>query len=136
MRRIPFLDHLTLYPKEEIMKRDPDLIKTILQAYEDLPYPSDYHPIVLDQFPQDAINYHQEILVEAGFIKAEIETTIADDVHVYPIRLTNAGHEFLDAARNDNAWSHVKTILEGSGGFMLSVAKDLLVKYIIETTIM
>ena len=115
------------------MKRDPDLIKAILQAYEDLPYPSDYHPIVLDQFPQDAINYHQEILVEAGFIKAEVEIGIGGDVHVYPIRLTNAGHEFLDAARHDNAWSHVKSILEGSGGFMLSVAKDLLVKYIIES---
>lgn len=108
------------------MKLNPDLIRAILVAYENLPYGGG-EMIKIDGFTEDEINYHQEILLDAGFIKAHVAKFIGGGVVITPERLTFEGHEFLNASREDKRWNTVKTMMEKTGGIVIEVAKALLV---------
>ena len=46
-----------------------------------------------------------------------------------PMRLTWAGHEFLDAARNESFWkTATKNVVQKTGGLMFDVLKQALIK--------
>lgn len=45
-------------------------------------------------------------------------------------RLSMAGHDFLEAAHNETAWSKAKNVTQQVGGMTISLMKDLLVSYI------
>lgn len=113
------------------MKLDPELIRKILIAYEELPFGGDSN-IEIDGYTSDQILYHQEILEEAGYIKAIIETYTNGIVDITPIRLTYQGHEFLNASLDDDRWDKVKNIMSKSGGFVMKVAESLLISYLRE----
>ena len=111
------------------MKRYPELFKKILIEYEKLPLDGTTEMFVIDGYTPDEIFYHQQLLNDAGYIVANIDHYIGGDYDIYAKRLTNDGHEFLDAARNETNWNKVKDILGKSGGFVLEIAKDLLITY-------
>lgn len=80
------------------MKRDIDLLRRILL---DLESGSSVHDAGED--PQ-TLHYHIQLLHDAGLI-------VADELvpgQWWPERITWAGHEFLDLARNDISWNRTK----------------------------
>jgi len=86
------------------MKRDMDIIRLVLMQQE-----CDEVPQELSKYPEDLVVYNVALMKDAGLIVA----SILDDEKGSPrgaaiIRLTWAGHDFLDAVRDDNVWRKAK----------------------------
>jgi hypothetical protein len=98
------------------MRRDLDLVRRILLRLEESP--SGWSTFVDEGYELPQIHYHVRLLHDAGLIEA-------DEIvpgQWWPERMTWAGHEFLDAARNDDLWNEVKRRVErgpGSAPFLL-----------------
>jgi hypothetical protein len=109
------------------MKLDPDLVRAILIAYEELPYGGG-GDIKIEGYNRKALIYHQVLLEEAGYIKVFIqEFDDGEEAIVFPERLTYQGHEFLNASRDEGRWKTVRDALNKSGGFVMDVAQALLI---------
>ena len=103
------------------MKRDMDLIREMLLAIE-----AHEHgfapPLEIEGHTQEEIGYHSVLLGEAGLAEVVDMTTTQDkspDAAI--IRLTWAGHEFLDSARKDETWNQAKDIIKGIGGASIAI---------------
>jgi hypothetical protein len=94
------------------MKRNWDMIRTILLRVEEL---KPNALLTLESFPIDEhqeISYHLEILEEAGLLSGKIHKTPGGSPHGFHlIRLTWLGHEFLEAIRSDALWNDIKAQL-------------------------
>ena len=69
------------------------------------------------------------LLAEAGLIEADDLSSMAN-IEWKPKRLTWQGHEFLDAARDNNRWNQVKATMGKVGGFVFEVGKQVLIELI------
>lgn len=117
------------------MKRDMDLIRKMLMDLEDGGNRAWEGLDRQDKALQKKHGYHAYLLKDAGLIHAKD----AGPVHVSDIStdhpflprytpryLTWAGHEFLDAARDEERWNKAKGIAASMGGFAVSVMKEVL----------
>ena len=82
------------------MKRDMELIRRILAEVED----SD----IIKKFDRPEEAYNIALAKEAGLVEAEIIFAMNRPSGAFVHRLTWAGHDFLDAARNDTLWNKAK----------------------------
>lgn len=110
------------------MKRDMDLIRKLLLYLEEMdPYNREV-PIRIDGYGLDQIEYHGYLLVDAGLATGVDRTTFENRQPEYFLTgLTWAGHEFLDAARNETNWKKAKEKFAGVGGFSFGVLQALLI---------
>ena len=111
------------------MKRDMDLARRILQATES----SDEDPRgwvelgFVDEYPKNVVAYHVVLLADAGLIEAQDLMTMGEDGYRWmPKRLTAAGHDFLDAARQEENWTAGKQLLEQAGNASLTLLGEVL----------
>jgi hypothetical protein len=112
------------------MKRDMDLVRKILFAIEAHPKPRDWVPIELQNASEKEISYHIKLLGQAGLIEVEDVSTMGKDGFEWKAKsLTWEGHEFLEAARDDNRWNKTKKIVaEKGGGLIFEVLKQALIQ--------
>jgi hypothetical protein len=108
------------------MKRDMDLIRKMLLAVE-----SDEHgfapKIEIPGHTQEQINYHACLLEEAGLVKAiDVTSMGSNSPEAMITRLTWAGHEFLDSARENQRWNQAKDIISKIGGASIQIWVALL----------
>jgi hypothetical protein len=111
------------------MKRDLELVRRILFDIEDNRESSGGHSsrssLIEEGYSPEAIHYHVQLLHDAGLIHA-------DEIvpgQWWPERITWAGHEFLDSARNDELWNEAKRRVERElGSAPFQVVHDLLVR--------
>ncbi len=105
------------------MKRDMNLIRLLLFHVEGEEPKSD-----LSSYTQEQRVYHSALLIEAGLVAGEIiKNGSGMPTTTVSLRLTWAGHEFLDAARNDTIWRKVSERLNKSGvDVSLAVLQELL----------
>lgn len=109
------------------MRRDLDLVRRILLDLErrgDHPEASSgWSNLVEDGFEIDSIQFHVQLMNDAGLIQA-------DEIvpgQWWPERITWAGYEFLDAARNDALWRQAKRRVERSvGSAPFEIVRELL----------
>lgn len=100
------------------MKRDNDYIREFLLETEQ----DNRHIIlaVLTLSSDEAAEkryYHAELLCDAGLF-------VRTSSGVY--RMTNQGHDYLEAIRNEGIWEQTKEYVAGSGGSAtLEIFKDL-----------
>lgn len=113
------------------MRRDMDLARRILQAVE----ASDADPRewveldFVDEYPKNVVSYHVHLLTDAGLIEAHKAYTLGPDGYNWlPKHLTSSGHDFLEAARNEEIWAASKQQLEKVGVASLTILKDLLIQ--------
>lgn len=103
------------------MKRDPDLERDTLLAIET--YDGESRPGYADlsrlEAPDLQVKYHVVLLHEAGLIQAIDASTLNDRFAMMPIRLTMAGHEYLDTIRDDEVWRRTKEGARAVGSFSL-----------------
>ena len=112
------------------MKRDVDLIRQILLDLErhgaectiDTVRSGATHEI------DERTRYHLRLCIDAGLAK-EIERTAGTPC----VRLTNAGHEFLDICRGDERWQAAKWMVhQQTGGLSLAVLRAVLTKWAVQ----
>ncbi|MGR3565052.1 MAG: DUF2513 domain-containing protein [Heliomarina sp.] len=103
------------------MKRDPDLERNILLAIE--AYDGESRPGYADLSGLDAakiqVDYQVRLLDEAGLISAIDAKTMKARFAMLPIRLTMAGHEYLDTIRDEEIWRRTKEGARAVGSFSL-----------------
>ncbi len=107
------------------MKHDMDLARQILlQSEEKARYGNLVVELEFEDVPKQILSEHVKLLTEAGLIESKVNTREAS---LLPTRLTWQGHEFLDAARNENRWNQAKkTISEKGGSLTFDVLKAVL----------
>ena len=109
------------------MKRDMDLVRTILFALADSDEPLWSTDLVTDEYSRDIIGYHFLILDEAGLIVANVKAADDDPYYIaVASRLTWEGNDFLDAVRDESIWKRVRsTIGKITGGASFEVFKTV-----------
>ncbi|WP_155657647.1 DUF2513 domain-containing protein [Aliivibrio fischeri] len=101
------------------MKREIELVRDILFSIEKT---DDIKSI--NTYPLDIVNKHVDLLIEGGFV---IKNNYGfDSVFLIDYRLTWNGHEFLDAIRQNEVWSTIKTeFKDASISTIFKVGKEL-----------
>lgn len=105
------------------MKRDMNLIRLLLlQTEGEEPKPD------LSAYTNDQRIYHSALLIEAGLVDGEIiKNGTGYPATTIILRLSWAGHEFLDAARSDTIWHKAGERIKKSGvDVTLSLMQDIL----------
>ncbi|MEQ8405169.1 MAG: DUF2513 domain-containing protein [Oceanicaulis sp.] len=109
------------------MKRDMDLIRYIMLRAEGVPS-TDIVDWVSEDFPKydfRDVYGHVKLLMEGGFMTEVQQTLGLEDVT--PGHLTWAGHDLLDAIRDDAIWRETKSVANEAGGFTIDLLKQIAV---------
>jgi len=111
------------------MKRDMELIRKILLAVEASPSAYAPYPLIIKGYTDTQTAYHSYLLIDAGLVHGHVSIELDSESPLAPIeKLTWAGHEFLDAARDDTRWKKVtRTLLEKGETVTIGVLQGLLV---------
>jgi hypothetical protein len=116
------------------MKRDFDLIRKIMTDIESMKPFEQQQSFTYDGFDSATINQHIALLIEAGLVDGKAHET-NQRRHVIVEDLTWAGHDFLDAMRDDNIWNKAKEhILKPGASFTFGILLDYLKMKIQEKT--
>jgi len=112
------------------MQHNLDLVRRILLHLEaGEASPSGWSAFIDDGYDLGVIHYHVRLMHDARLIDA-------DEIvpgQWWPERVTWAGHEFLDAARNEELWQETKQRVEkGAGSAPFLVVHELLIRGIRE----
>lgn len=112
------------------MKRDMDLLRTILRTIEALPPGEDWRSQKVAGYDQATVLHHLELLSDAGLIEAKFMKTDQSGIVAAVVqRLTWQGHEFLSSANNESVWQRARAKIEELGGSMpFAVMQTLLVE--------
>jgi len=107
------------------MKRDMDLIRQIMKAIEELPAEGPFTSFQLQDCGKDSreIMEHVALLVRSGYLEAICEPEYN---RMIIQRITWVGHDFLDAARDDEVWQEAKTRLKKIGSFTFAIVLEVL----------
>jgi hypothetical protein len=97
------------------MKRDMELVREILRRVEDHQQAMGWVPLDIPGHSREEVSYHVMLLAQAGLLEATDLVSTAGFLYEAK-RLTWAGHEFLDAIRNDTVWNKVKETVKEKGG--------------------
>ncbi|MEI6841653.1 MAG: DUF2513 domain-containing protein [Methanomicrobiales archaeon] len=109
------------------MKRDMDLVRKILFAVENSPEEG-IENFTIEPFSREQIIYHIRLLQDAELIEGTLVGSDNAGILRYGIdRMTWAGHEFLDACRNEGRWIKAKEIFSNLDGVTFDVSKQVLV---------
>ena len=93
------------------MKRDMELVRELLLSVES---DNDFAPLV-EQHSLEVVLGHLEIMMDAKLLVGRIyRDTNGDLKSAFVQRLTWAGHEFLDNARNDTVWNKVTATIKNA----------------------
>ena len=104
------------------MKRDMNLIRELLFVLEEEPSGFAPEDVEIKGYTNEQIGYHILLLIEAGFIEGQKTVTYgSSSPSAIATRLTWAGHEFLDEARDKNRWKEALRIAQEKGGGAVSI---------------
>lgn len=109
------------------MKRDADLIRTILLEVEANPDPQSWIDPEPAGYTPEQISYHIMLMDQAGLIEGWDRSAIG--IFRWSARnLTWKGHEVVEAARSEEAWAKTKsTLAQTTGGQVFELLSELLV---------
>ncbi|TWT46805.1 DUF2513 domain-containing protein [Botrimarina hoheduenensis] len=113
------------------MKRDLDLARQLLADIEAQAADCAVNALRpgLAAEADEQVRYHVRLLIDAGLLK-EVDRSAGG---VPCVRLTHAGHEFLELAASESRWREAKWVVrERTGGMSLTVLKAVLTKWAAE----
>lgn len=98
------------------MRLDWECVRAILKALEDMPEAEGrLMPGDVPGWDWRVVSHHFELLAEAGLIRAQCARTLGAEPVCYGERLTFAGHEMLNAIRQQSAWNRIKARVREAG---------------------
>lgn len=104
------------------MKRDDDFIRELLFEIEASDDPYLIADLVLSPSTEDLKRHmHAKWLSDAGLLLEENDGVF---------RITNQGHDYLAAIRDDGIWKKTKAAASSAGGVGLGVMRDIAVAYV------
>jgi hypothetical protein len=112
------------------MKRDMELVRTLLLKVEELPIGAG-HVVGIDWsdeffnvpgYDRDTAIKHFDLLMDAGFIAAPSSQGMTQFILT---GLSWQGHEFIDSIRNPEVWGKTKAGMKAVGGFGLDLMVQL-----------
>jgi len=104
------------------MVRDDDFIRQMLLDFEVSKDEWIIHARSLNPSEEDVkFGHHLDLLCDAGLM-----TFVQGSAY----RMTNAGHDYLAAIRDDTVWNKTKDAAKEVGGMTLGMMKDVAVAYI------
>ena len=93
------------------MKRDMDLIRSVLQRVEAADRSLSLPDLEFEGKTVNEVGYHVELLVHQGFIDGSIKRAWGGDcVAIHVAGLTWDGADFLEATGNNEVWSRASLI--------------------------
>ena len=112
------------------MKRDMDLVRTILLAVEAIPDESMGQFVNrIDRVDSGVFARHVEIMLEAGLVEGHV-VHAGRSIRANVNGITWDGYEFLDSIRSDTAWAKTKARIAGTvGSASFEVIKAVAVSY-------
>jgi len=113
------------------VKRNMELIRKMLFAAEAAEGGYAPGPLEIEGYSEAEIGYHAYLLCDAGLaFGIDVETRESEGPEYQLRHLTWAGHEFLDAARDEPRWRKAMAAIGSAGGSVtLSVLQSLLTSY-------
>lgn len=104
------------------MTRDDEYIRELLFEIEAQEYPYVMVSKTISPAPETVKrNYHIELLCDAGLM-----TFVSGSAY----RLSNQGHDYIEAIRNDTIWRKTQEGARQVGGVTLGIMKDIAVAYL------
>jgi hypothetical protein len=101
------------------MKRDDDYLRELLFRMEEHPQAEWIHVKVLSPSQEEyKETSHIDLLIDAGFV-----VPVKPGAQV--VRLTNKGHDFIAAIRDDTTWSRTKEVASKAGTKTLGVLAEV-----------
>lgn len=111
------------------MKRDFDLVRSLLLYVEQSPPGQPIHGLTQEGCETEVINEHVKLLINEDFLEGRFERLSSGGSHYAISGLTWKGHDFLDNAKNDTVWKKVMADAEDKGmSLSMSVLNRLLGK--------
>ena len=121
------------------MKLNPDCIRDILVAVEEMEYNSAYTSSKLhDKLPAytaEELNYHCLQMIDANLLNAKAMNALGCTTpQIWRIfDLTYSGHQFLADIRSDSIWNKTKDTAKTVGTESLHALKDIAVNLVTST---
>lgn len=110
--------------KKEVMKRDLDLIRTLLQKIEA------EQSLTAAGITRTTIDFHLLLMMEAGLIlgtQYREGNELSNATHVLVQRLTNKGYDFLELSRSQKLWGRfLNKAARAGGGMTIELATEVL----------
>lgn len=112
------------------MKRDMDLARKILFEVEKCENPWGPNEVEVEGYTHQVVSYHIKLLYQAGLIEAQDASTMGPNgFSWFAGSLTWEGHEFIEAARDENRWTKTKRfVFEKGGGLAFEAIKFALIE--------
>jgi hypothetical protein len=89
-------------------------------------------PLNIANHSAGEVAYHVVLLAEAGLVELKPSRRRSTDRTRQIVRLTWAGHEFLEAAREERRWRRGLEIMEAIGGVNVQVLNFVMQDLILE----
>ncbi|MDO8586310.1 MAG: DUF2513 domain-containing protein [Armatimonadota bacterium] len=115
------------------MKRDMELVRKLLLYIEDNHKYKPLHSqhVEIGDHSKQEIGYHLKIMAQGDLIDVQDITAMGHQAHRYfTDGITWCGHDFLDAVRDDNVWSHTKEAFKPVGSASFEVVKSVAIAYV------
>jgi len=96
------------------MKRDMELIRKILITIEESDKTQGEIPLKFDGYLDEQVSYHVKILHDHGLINA-INASSLDGLNWMTTGLTWAGHDYIEAIKDEKRWQKVKEWVMNNG---------------------
>lgn len=111
------------------MKRDINLVREILLWATAQEIAGIYRNPSLPEYAEDQIAHHVHLMWQAGLVDATDTTSNSSaGPSAILISVTWAGHDFIDAARDNTIWNKTKSkVLSSGAAFTFDLLKDFLV---------
>lgn len=109
------------------MKRDLDLVRSILIYVEKAVDEVDAEDLVTDNWPFETVAYHIRLMVHHGLIdlSQDMRDMNGETLSLVVAGLTWDGQDYLDAIRDQKVWAKVKkTVKEAVGSTTFEVMKQ------------
>jgi hypothetical protein len=105
------------------MKRDLDLVRSILITMEANEGGFFARTPVIEGYTEEEVGYHVYLMGQAGLITAAETTAMGcGSPSAIPMSITWEGHDFLDSVKDETLWNKAKTmVLKPAAGVAFEV---------------
>lgn len=108
------------------MKRDMDLVRSILLAFENDESSRQGKKVVAGLAKDDQISMHLDLLEDAGFIESKVTQMGPAGMSFHNgWRLTWEGHEFIEKIRDPEVWKKTKAGATKVGSWGIKLMSDI-----------